>query len=113
MFDERDKPSVTLIGQPNVQQFTLIPLHKREANMIAWIYCTLVETINYRETLVATINKRNTLIKISLYKREHQVTTMLLNEGKYLNLIHISLNKRENQMMKFPINKGEHIQTLL
>ena len=81
--------------------------------MLAWIYCTLVATINQRQTLVATINKRDNLIKISLYKRQNPVMTILLNQGKYPNLIHIYLNKREHQIMTLPINKREHIQTLL
>ena len=79
MFGERDTPSVALIGHPNVQHFTPIPLHKRESNVLAWIHMPLVATLNHMETLVVTLKNMDTLMHISLHKREHPVMTIPVN----------------------------------
>ena len=81
MLDKRDTPSVALIGNPNVQHFPPIPLHKREANVLAWIHWPLIATINQRETLVSTLNKRETLMHISLHEKDHPVMKIPLNQG--------------------------------
>ena len=96
MFDDRDKPSVALVGQTNMQYFSPIPIYKREENMLAWIHRPLVATINQMGTLVATLNKRETLMHIYIYKREHSVSTISFNQGDHTNLMHISLNKRKH-----------------
>ena len=70
-----------LIEQSNVQQFPPIPLHKREANVLAWIHWPLVATLNHRETLVAPLNKKETRMHISLHKRENPVMTVPINQG--------------------------------
>ena len=84
MFGERDTPSVALIGHPNVQHFTPIPLHKREANMLYGI----------NSPLVATLNQRETLMHVSIQNRENPVMKFPLNQGGHPNLMHISINKR-------------------
>ena len=102
-FDVRYTPSVALIGQPNMQHFPPITIHKREANFLSWIH----------RPLVATINKRDTLIHIFLRKRENPAMKIHLNQGEYPNLMYISLKNRQHPMITLPLNKRENPQTLL
>ena len=112
-FDEQGTTSVALIGHPNMQNFSPIPLNKRETNVLTWIHRPMVATINQRETLVATINKRNNLMHIYLHNMEHPVITFPIHQEENPSLMHISINNMEHPTMTFYLNKREHPQTIL